>query len=167
MYEPAVQGSCMGNPVKILTKYIPSPSKMKAKQNKNNKGSRVWRPLPVKVLSRVKPSRFHSLTVLSADAVASWRTSGLNKHFSTYLPAALHPVQPRQPCLPMQLKTINWLVAPCLLTELQLCCTCHTPSLVCTAYCAPCSTTMCSAQATVLPKIALFCHLTHYTMFSI
>ena len=43
--------------------------------------------IPVRVLSRVKPSRFHSLTVLSAEAVASCRTSGLSKHLSTYLPA--------------------------------------------------------------------------------
>ena len=43
--------------------------------------------VPVRVLSRVKPSRFHSLTVLSAEAVASCRTSGLSKHLSTYLPA--------------------------------------------------------------------------------
>lgn len=43
---------------------------------------------PVRVLSSVKPSRFQSLTVLSAEAVASWRTSGLSKHFNTYLPAA-------------------------------------------------------------------------------
>ena len=44
--------------------------------------------VPVSVLSSVKPSRFHSFTVLSAEAVASWRTSGLSKHFSTYLPVA-------------------------------------------------------------------------------
>ena len=43
--------------------------------------------IPVRVLSRVKPSRFQSLTVLSAEAVASCRTSGLSKHLSTYLPA--------------------------------------------------------------------------------
>ena len=45
---------------------------------------------PTSVRSSVKPSRFHSLIVLSADVVASWRTSGLSRHLSTYFPAGGH-----------------------------------------------------------------------------
>ena len=39
----------------------------------------------------MKLSRFHSLTVLSEEAVASWRQSGLSRHLSTYLPASRRP----------------------------------------------------------------------------
>lgn len=39
---------------------------------------------PVSVRSRENVSRFHSLIVLSDDAVASCRTSGLIKHFNIY-----------------------------------------------------------------------------------
>ncbi len=42
---------------------------------------RVQHILPVRVRSREKPSRFQSLMVLSEDVVASWRTSGLSRHF--------------------------------------------------------------------------------------
>lgn len=45
--------------------------------------------LPVRVRSRVKPSRFHSLMVLSAEVVTICLLSGLNKHFKTCLPATL------------------------------------------------------------------------------
>ena len=38
---------------------------------------------PASVRSSVNPSRFHSLTVLSEEVVASWRTSGLSMHLST------------------------------------------------------------------------------------
>lgn len=42
---------------------------------------RQLRSLPVRVRSREKPSRFQSLMVLSEEVVASWRTSGLSRHF--------------------------------------------------------------------------------------
>lgn len=42
---------------------------------------------PVRVRSRVNPSKFHSLIVLSAEVVTIWRLSGLSRHFSTCLPA--------------------------------------------------------------------------------
>lgn len=46
------------------------------------------RPTPVKTRSRVKPSMFQSFTVLSADTVASWRMSGLMRHFRMCAAAA-------------------------------------------------------------------------------
>lgn len=42
---------------------------------------------PVSVLSKEKPSRFHSLIVLSADVVTICLLSGLSRHFKTCLPA--------------------------------------------------------------------------------
>ena len=47
---------------------------------------------PWRVRSSVKLSRFQSLTVLSEEAVASWRQSGLSRHLSTYLPASRRPL---------------------------------------------------------------------------
>ena len=44
------------------------------------------RQIPVSVRSSVKPSRFQSLMVLSADVVTICLLSGLNKHFRTCLP---------------------------------------------------------------------------------
>ena len=58
-------------------------------------GRRARRAAPTSVRSSVKPSRFQSLTVLSADVVASWRTSGLSRHLSTYLPARRRALAPR------------------------------------------------------------------------
>lgn len=45
--------------------------------------------IPVRVRSRVKPSMFHNLTVLSAAAVASCLASGLSRHFRMGLPDAI------------------------------------------------------------------------------
>lgn len=42
--------------------------------------------LPVSVRSRVNPSRFQSLMVLSADVVTICLLSGLSRHFRTCLP---------------------------------------------------------------------------------